>query len=198
MPATLAVVNAHVWTGDQARPWAEALAAEADRIVAVGTSGEVRHSVSAASSVVDAGGRLIVPGFIDAHVHVLDGGSRLASVQLRDARTREDFVSRIAAFAGTVPEGTWITGGDWDHSMWGGELPSREWIDPLTSRHPVWVNRLDGHMALANSAALQAAGVTRTTPGGVGGEVVRRQDGEPTGVLKDAAMALVQKALPPA
>ena len=104
-------------------------------------------------------------------MHFLDGGQRLASVQLRDAKTRDEFVARIAAFAKTVPAGTWITGGDWDHQLWGGELPRREWIDAVTPDHPVWVNRLDGHMALANSAALRAAGVD---PGGA--ERQRRRD----------------------
>ena len=126
-----------------------------------------------AEQIVDAGGRLIVPGFIDAHVHFIDGGFRLASVQLRDASTREEFVARIKAFAATVPAGTWITGGDWDHSLWGGELPTREWIDAVTPDHPVWINRLDGHMALANSAALRAAGVTRATKDIAGGAIVR-------------------------
>ena len=106
-------------------------------------------------------------------------------------------MSRIKAFAATVPAGTWITGGDWDHSLWGGELPARDWIDAVTPSHPVWINRLDGHMNLANSAALKAAGVTRDTPGVVGGEIVRRANGEPTGLLKDNAMALVDKVAPP-
>ena len=91
-------------------------------------------------------------------MHFIDGGFRLASVQLRDAKTREEFVRAIEAFARQLPEGTWITGGDWDHTLWGGELPTRDWIDAVTPKHPVWVNRLDGHMALANSAALAAAG----------------------------------------
>ena len=118
-------------------------------------------------------------------------------MQLRDARTRDDFVSRIKAFAATVPAGTWITGGDWDHSLWGGELPAREWIDAVTPNHPVWINRLDGHMKLANGAALKAAGVTRATPDVAGGEIVRRADGEPTGLLKDNAMSLVDNVVPP-
>ena len=195
-PITLAVVNARVWTGDRAGPWAEALAVSGERLVAVGTNADVR-GLATGLTPIDAGGRLVLPGFIDTHVHFLEGGLRLASVQLRDARTREEFVSRIKAFAATVPAGTWITGGDWDHSLWGGELPARDWIDAVTPGHPVWINRLDGHMNLANSAALKAAGVTRDTPGVVGGEIVRRANGEPTGLLKDNAMALVNKVAPP-
>ena len=195
-PITLAVVNARLWTGDQAAPWAEALAVSGERLIAVGTNADIRRLASTVTPI-DAGGRLVLPGFIDAHVHFLEGGLRLASVQLRDARSRDEFVNRIRAFAATVPAGTWITGGDWDHSLGGGELPSRDWIDPVTPNHPVWINRLDGHMNLANSAALKAAGVTRATSDVAGGEIVRRADGEPTGLLKDNALALVDKVAPP-
>ena len=194
-PITLAVVNARVWTGDLAQPWAEALAVDGEDIVVVGTSDEVRLR-AAGVTPIDAAGRLIVPGFIDSHVHFVDGGFRLASVQLRDARTREEFVSRIKAFAATVPPGTWIMGGDWDHSLWGGALPTRGWIDAATPDHPVWVNRLDGHMALANGAALKAAGVTRATRSVAGGEIVRDARGDPTGLLKDNAMGLVDRVVP--
>jgi predicted amidohydrolase YtcJ len=194
--ATLAIVNARIWTGDAARPWVEAMAINGDVVGPLGSSEEIRRA-AAGAEIVDAGGRLVVPGFIDTHVHFVTGGFRLASVQLRDAKTRAEFVSRIEAFAATVPAGTWITGGDWDHSLWGGELPGRAWIDAVTPNHPVWINRLDGHMALANSAALKAAGVTRATRDVAGGEIVRGAGGEPTGVLKDNAMSLVDKVEPP-
>jgi predicted amidohydrolase YtcJ len=193
---TLAIVNARIWTGERSAPWAEAIAVRGERIAAVGSSDEIRK-LAGGLAPMDGQGRLIVPGFIDTHVHFLDGGFRLASVQLRDAKTRDEVVNRIKAFAATVPAGTWITGGDWDHSLWGGELPQRSWIDAATPDHPVWVNRLDGHMALANSAALKAAGVSRATKDIAGGELVRLPGGEPTGLLKDNAMSLVDKAMPP-
>ncbi len=192
---TLAIVNARVWTGDNARPWSEAIAINGERLALVGTTDDIRRAAQGVETI-DAQGRLIVPGFIDTHVHFVDGGFRLASVQLRDAKTRDEFVSRIKGFAASVAPGTWITGGDWDHSLWGGELPTREWIDAATPNHPVWINRLDGHMALANSAALKAAGVTRATKEVAGGEIVRGANGEPTGVLKDNAMSLVDKVVP--
>ena len=195
-PITLAVVNARIWTGDRAAPWAEALAATGEQLVTVGTTEEVRQLATSVTPI-DAAGRLVLPGFIDTHVHFFEGGNRLASVQLRDATTRDEFVSRITAFAATVPAGTWITGGDWDHSLWGGELPTRAWIDAATPNHPVWINRLDGHMKLANSAALKAAGITRATTDVAGGEIVRSQNREPTGLLKDNAMSLVDKVVPP-
>ena len=198
-PVTLAVVNARVWTGDARRPWADALAVRGERIAAVGSSAEVRKlAAGTAARVVDARGQMLVPGFVDAHVHFVDGGFRLAGVQLRDARTREEFVARIAAFAATAPEGSWITGGDWDHQGWGGALPERSWIDAVTPLHPVWVHRLDGHMALANSLALRLAGVTGESPEVAGGTIVRDAAGEPAGVLKDNAMPLVGRAVPPA
>lgn len=194
----IAVVNARIWTGDPRRPWADGLLADGERLALVGSSAEVRKAVTPTTRVIDAGGRMVVPGFIDSHVHFVDGGFRLASVQLRDARTPEEFTARIAAFAATVPPGTWILGGDWDHEQWGGALPERAWIDSVTPNHPVWVNRLDGHMALANSAALQLAGVTAATPEVSGGSVVRRPDGAPAGVLKDNAMGLVDRVVPDA
>jgi predicted amidohydrolase YtcJ len=194
---TLALVNGRVWTGNAAQMEAEAIAIAGDRIVAVGTTAEIRQRTGTAETI-DLEGRFVVPGFIDSHIHFLDGGFRLSSVQLRDARTREEFVSRIKAFAATVPAGTWITGGDWDHTLWGGELPRRDWIDAVTPDHPVWINRLDGHMALANSAALRAAGVADAVADVAGGEIVRGAGRKPTGLLKDNAMDLVAAKVPPA
>jgi predicted amidohydrolase YtcJ len=193
---SLAIVNARVWTADSTRPWAEAIAVNGDTIVAVGSSAEVRKL--GAARVVDAKGGMVTPGFIDAHVHFVTGGFRLSSVQLRDAKTPEEFVRRIREFAATVPAGTWITGGDWDHELWGGVLPERSWIDSVTPDHPVWVNRLDGHMALANSAALEVANVGAWTHDPDGGTIVRGPRLEPTGILKDNAQAFVERVVPEA
>jgi hypothetical protein len=149
--------------------------------------------------VVELHGRTLMPGVIDAHTHFLDGGFKLAGVDLRDAATPQEFARRIGAFAATVPPGTWITGGDWDHELWGGELPRKEWVDSLTPDHPVFVNRLDGHMALANSVALKAAGVDAAGPtrDPDGGTIVRDSaTGEAAGVFKDEAMSLVYAVLP--
>ena len=193
---TLALLGARIWTGDPDAPWAEALLVENDRIIAVGSSSDLRPLVGEAR-ILDGNGKFVVPGFIDGHVHFLTGGFRLASVQLRDAKTPEEFASRIGEFAKSVPAGTWIQGGDWDHQLWGGELPHRSWIDALTPEHPVWVNRLDGHMALANSLALERASITQATAEVEGGAIERDASGEPTGVLKDNAMGLVDRVVPP-
>ncbi len=194
---TLAVVNARAWTGDPRRPWADAIAVEGERIAAVGSSAEIRKLAGASARIIDARGMMIVPGFIDSHIHFIDGGFGLASVQLRDARTPSEFIARIKAFAASAPPGTWITEGNWDHELWGGELPRRDWIDSITPNIPVWVQRLDGHMGLANGAALRAAGVTRATPDVDGGTIVRDVNGEPTGILKDNATGLIGRVIPP-
>jgi predicted amidohydrolase YtcJ len=193
----LLITNARVWTGNPKQPWAEAVATRGDKIAAVGSLAEVSKMASEGARRIDGRGGMVVPGFIDSHIHFLIGGFNLSSVQLRDARTKKDFIERIGEFAKTVPAGTWILGGDWDHENWGGEMPDRAWIDEVTSNHPVWVNRLDGHMALANSKALELSGITKSTPEVAGGTVVRRASGEPTGVFKDNAMALVRKHVPP-
>lgn len=197
---SLAIVNARIWTGNPRQPWATGIAVSGDRISAVGSSAEIAKLARSSpdARVVDAKGGMVTPGFIDSHVHFITGGFRLASVQLRDARTPADFIARIEAYAATVSPGTWITGGDWDHQQWGGELPTRDWIDSVTPDNPVWVSRLDGHMALANSRALGAAKVTRATTDVEGGTIVRDASGDPTGILKDNAMAYVNRVEPPA
>ncbi len=196
---TLAIVNARVWTGNARQPWADAVAIAGDRIVVVGSSAEVSKLMRSApgARVIDAKGSMVTPGFIDSHVHFIDGGFRLSSVQLRDAKSPAEFVFRIKSYAATLPAGTWITGGDWDHMNWGGELPRRDWIDSVTPNNPVWISRLDGHMALANSSALAAAKVSRATKDVDGGTIVRDAAGEPTGILKDNAQGFVNAAEPP-
>ena len=191
----MAVINARIWTGVTARPWAEALAVDsAGRIAAVGTTEQVARL--GAVTVIDAKQQMVVPGFIDSHVHFVDGGFALASVQLRDAATKADFIARIRDHARTLPKGAWITNGDWDHTNWGGELPRRDWIDSVTPENPVWINRLDGHMNLANTAALTSARLTRAVRDVAGGEIVRDAAGELTGLFKDNAQNLVAEALP--
>ncbi len=198
LPADLVLLNATVRTLDPARPAAQAVAIRGDRLVAVGATAEIRPFIGPRTRVLQLRRRLVLPGFNDAHVHFLLGGFSLSAVDLRDARSPEEFLRRLAAFARQTPPGRWILGGDWDHEKWrGAPLPTRAWIDAATPEHPVFVHRLDEHMAVANSHALRLAGVTRRTREVPGGVIVRDPKGEPTGLLKDAAMALVERVLPP-
>ena len=193
----LIIVNAAVRTMDASQPTAEAVAISGNRISAVGTSAGLRALAGPKTRLVDAGRKSVLPGFNDAHVHWLSGGYSITNVDLRDASSQEEFTRRIAEFARKIPKGRWILGGDWDHEKFpGAPLPTREWIDAATPEHPVFVTRLDGHMALANSLALKLAGVTRATPEVAGGVIVRGGSGEPTGILKDSAMDLVDRKVP--
>jgi predicted amidohydrolase YtcJ len=196
--ADLAIVNARIRTMDPARPLAEAAAVIHGRITALGTNAEIRKLVGSRTRLIDACGRLVLPGFNDAHVHFLNGGFQLASVDLRDADSPEEMARRIRAFAAGRPKGEWILGGNWDHERWpGAPLPTRELLDRAAPDHPVWVRRLDGHMGVASSSVLRMAGITRDTPDPPGGRIVRDpRTGEPAGVLKDAAMDLLDKVLP--
>ena len=191
------VINGIIWTGNPDQPSAEAMAISGDSIFAVGSTAEIQKFKGDQTEVVDASGNFIVPGFIDAHVHFLTGGFNLASVQLRDAKSQTIFINRFNEYVETIDAGTWIQGGDWDHENWGGELPSAVWIDSVTSNNPVFVNRLDGHMGLANTAAMKLAGITTATKDVAGGTIVRDKNGNPTGIFKDNAMELIAKVIPP-
>ncbi len=191
------IITGKIWTANVQQPWAQALAICGDSIVAVGNEKEALKWKGDKTKVTQYDtNQLIVPGFIDTHTHFVEAGFTLSSVQLRDAKTKEEFIKRIADFAKTVKPGTWIMGGNWDHKNWGGELPDRNWIDAVTPNNPVWISRLDGHMSLANSAALNAAGITDKVKYIEGGTIERDQKGRVTGVLKDNAKDLVDKTVP--
>ena len=195
--ADLRVIRAKILTLDPQQPQAEAMAIAQGRIIAIGDNAKIM--AIEASKTLDAQGRLVLPGFNDSHVHFMAGGKQLSSVQLRDAQSPQEFTSRIAAFAASLPKGKWILGGDWDHENWSNaELPTRQWIDAVTADHPVFISRLDGHMALANSLALRMAGITADSKDPPGGLIVRDKTGEPTGILKDAAMNSVYAQIPDA
>jgi len=195
--ADIVYVNGYVWTVDRSRPTAQAVAVAGDRILAVGSDAEMRKLAGSLTTVVDLEGRLMLPGFIDNHTHFSSGGFQLQSVDLRYARNEREFSGLIAERARRSPR-RWITGGDWDHDNWpGGDLPAKELIDVVTPNTPVFVNRYDGHMALANSLVLKLAGVTKDTPDPPGGTVVKDpRTGEPTGILKDEAMMYVYRIMP--
>lgn len=196
--ADLVLTGGRVWTGNKSQPWVEAVASRGERIIAAGSNDEIKKLIDSHTRVIDLQGKLALPGFIDDHTHFIESGFHLLSVDLRDAATPEEFARRIKDHAAKLPAGRWITGGDWDHERWpGGPLPTKDLIDKVTPNNPVFVSRLDGHMAVANSAALRMAGVTKETKDPAGGTIVRdAKTGEPTGVLKDDAMNLVYRVIP--
>jgi len=196
-PADVVYSGGSIWTGVAHTERARALAIRDGVLVFVGGDQAAAELVGEGTEQIDLGGAFVVPGFIDNHTHFLAGGFGLASVKLRDAATPEEFAQRIATFATTVDDGSWVLHGDWDHEAWGGELPDRAWIDSATANTPVFVTRLDGHMALANSRAMELAGIASDTVSPPGGEIVRDADGRPTGVFKDTAMELIAAAIPP-
>lgn len=194
----LILFNGSVWTVQSGQPHAEAVAVAGGKICAVGSSKDILKLRSRKTRQIDCRGFLVLPGFIDSHTHFLYGGFSLSSVGLYSAASKEEFISRIRDKALALSSGEWILNGDWDHQKFDPpQLPDKEWIDSVTPDNPVWVNRHDGHMALANSLALKMAGVTRDTYSPPGGEIIKDpKTGEPTGILKDAAMELVTSVLP--
>ena len=210
--ADLVLVNGRIYTLDPARPWVEAVAITGSRISAVGTSAEVRALASEATRVIDLRGAFALPGFNDAHVHVDSTGALLVGVNLLDVHEPSAFTTRVRQAAGRLPKGSWITRGEWGaYEQWaagsagaakpsaaGGPFtPSRDLIDAVTPDHPLFVNRFDRSMYLANSLALKLAGISESTPNPSGGEIVKGADGRPTGILKGNAADLVRKVIPP-
>ena len=196
--ADVIVVNANVHTVDPERPRAQAIGISGEFIIQVGSNGDVRKLAGRATRIIDAGGRLVVPGFNDAHVHLIMGAEELIGVDLRPSRDEDDLARRVERYAATRPAGEWITGGYWDHEAWPGRrLPTRDLLDRITPNHPVFVKRLDGHMAVANSLAMRLAGIADDVAVPPGGEAIRGVDGKLTGLLKDTAMELVTSAMPP-
>jgi hypothetical protein len=196
--ASLVLVHGRVWTENPAQPEVEAVAIAGGHILLTGTSTEVLRLAGPSTRVVELHGRRVVPGFNDAHVHFVPGGQGLASVHLRDAASQAEFRDRIAKFAKLQPDGGWIVNGEWDHERWTpAVLPTHRLIDDATPRNPVFIERLDGHMGLANALAMKVAAVDRNTPDIPGGVIVRDADGNPTGIFKDAAMKLIERVIPP-
>ena len=195
--ADLVLVHGKIWTENPKQPEVEAVAIQGNRIVAVGDSESILKLAGPKTKVVDLKGRRVVPGFNDAHVHFYMGGDGITSVQLLGAVSAEEFAKRIAEFARTWPKGEWILNGNWDHERWTpANLPTHHLIDEVTPNNPVFVNRSDGHMCLANALAMKLAGVDKNTKDVPGGVIVRDADGNPTGIFKDAAKSLIERAQP--
>lgn len=192
---SLILTGGKIFTSDARGTIAEAIAVDGERIVAVGTSREIAASYQAARTI-QLGGKLVTPGFNDAHLHFLGGGLSLLRVDLNGARTLEEAKQRIAAKVRELPAGSWILGRGWDHTLWGGRWPTRADLDAVAPNNPVFVQRVDGHVSWANTLALKRAEVTRATAVPAGGEILKDESGEPTGILKETAAALVARVVP--
>ena len=184
--------NGRIWTGTKGVPWTDALAIGGDRIVALGQSA----LTSGAARIVDLKGALVVPGFIDNHTHMTIGALALSQVNLFEVKTREAFIEAVGAAVGKVKPGKWLEGFGWDAERWGGELPTRQWVDAVTGDTPISLSRSDGHTKFLNSAALKLAGIDRNTPNPAGGTILRDANGEATGILRDNALDLVDRIVP--
>jgi predicted amidohydrolase YtcJ len=196
--ADLIFVHGKVWTGIASQPLVEAVAIQGEHIVAIGASDAMLKLAAPGATIVELKGRLLLPGFNDAHVHVPWGGEQLISVHLTDAASQAEFRDRIANFAKTAAKGSWIVNGSWDHERWTPvALPTHQLIDDVTPDNPVAVTRTDGHMLLANAVAMRLAGIDRNTRDVPGGVIVRDADGNPTGIFKDAAVPLILSIIPP-
>ncbi|HSZ32151.1 MAG TPA: amidohydrolase [Puia sp.] len=188
-------MNAKIWTGDSSNPSATAIAIKDSTILFVGN--DYQSYVGNNTILKDLGGKMLVPGFTDNHTHFLEGGFSLSTINLRQVKTKQDFIQTFRRFADSLKGNAWIKNGNWDHEAWGGQLPSKEWIDSVSGEHPVFMNRYDGHMGLANSIALKLAGITKDTPNPPGGEIVKDpRTGNPTGILRDGATNLVYRIIP--
>lgn len=186
-------VNGVIWTGESNTLDAKVLAIDNGKLVFVG---QELPSHIIGKEVINLDGKFTMPGFMDNHVHFLEGGAGLASLDLRKVSTPDQFKKKVAEYVRTQPSGRWILNGNWDQTLWGGELPHKDWIDSVTKEHPVYISRIDGHMALANSEALKFAGINKATLDPDGGLIMRDDSGEPTGILKGNALNLVLAVIP--
>jgi predicted amidohydrolase YtcJ len=191
-----AFINGKIYTVNPQQPVVECTVISGNRIIYSGNKNEAVNLIDNNTEIIDLEGRLMLPGFIDNHVHFTYGGFFLEGIKLRDAKSREEFVNRIKEYASKKP-GQWVKSGNWDNELWEDKsLPYKEMIDLFTENTPVFIDRFDQHMALANSCALKLAGITRDTEDPAGGLIVKDKNGEPTGILKDNAIILMNNVIP--
>jgi predicted amidohydrolase YtcJ len=192
------LVNARIYTVNARQPWAEALAVRGGNLVAVGTAAQIEKYRAPSTRVIDAGGRLVLPGFTDCHIHFMDGSLSLERINLEDVKTISGIQQRVKEFAAAHPKDPWILGRGWSYDVFGAAaLPDKKYLDEVVPDRPVLLEGYDGHTYWANSKVLAAAGITRNTPDPANGKIVRDAQGEPTGALKeDAAAELVQHVVP--
>ncbi|GMN51481.1 hypothetical protein TIFTF001_020637 [Ficus carica] len=194
--ADLLLRNAVIYTSNDSLPFADSLAVRHGRILRLGNYSSLQELVGYGTKVLDLNGKIVVPGFIDSHLHLIWGGRQLAQVDLRGIDKKDEFVRRVKEAARNTRPGSWILGGGWNNDLWGGDLPTASWIDHVTPDIPVWLSRMDGHMGLANTVALSVAGISDSSEDPNGGIIVRTASGEPTGLLIDSAMNLLVTFIP--
>ncbi|KAH9658672.1 protein LONG AFTER FAR-RED 3 [Citrus sinensis] len=188
LEADLVVTNGVIFTGDDSLLFADSMAIKNGRIVSVGNYSAVQQLAADGTNVLNLQGKVVVPGFIDSHVHFIPGGLQAASHFME--------VDTVVQIYADSKKGSWILGGGWNNDLWGGDLPMASWIDDITPHNPVWLSRMDGHMGLANSVALQLVGITNLSEDPNGGTIMKTSSGEPTGLLIDAAMKLILPWIP--
>src|SRR3954451_5273734 len=199
LAADVVLKNGKIWTVNKQQPEAPALALRGDRIIAIGSDDAVLKLAGPHTKVIDLHQRRVLPGFHDSHLHLLSAGLQLSRVSLKDAKDEAEFGKRLQTFAAKLPPGRWLLSGDWNHDRtFGGKLPTAAVIDKYVADRPVFLRRYDGHMGLANTRALQLAGVTAATKDPAGGVIYRDpMTKQPTGLLRDQAMGLVTHLIPP-
>lgn len=197
--ADLVLVNGVIYTGDPKQPRVEAMAARGGKIIATGTSAEVRKVAAPNARVIDLHGAFAMPGFNDAHLHLGSAGQGKLEVNLEGAKSLAEFQQRVHDWVAKAQPGEWILGRGWDHTLWSpANFPTRADLDPISGDHPVFLVHISGHVAVANSKALEIAGITASTPNPPGAEIERGPDGQPDGMLKEgAAQNLVTRHIPP-
>src|SRR5215469_9301442 len=194
--ADLLLRGGRVYTVDAARSWAHAVAVRDGTIVAVGTDDQVGELATAGTRVVDLGGRMLLPGFVDAHVHASAAGLERLRCDLSGAHGLDQYLEIVARYIGEHPDAEWITGGGWAMDVFPGGMPSRHELDRVAPDRPVFLSNRDHHAAWVNTRALELAGVTASTPDPPDGRVEREPDGVPAGTLQEGAMGLVERIVP--
>ncbi|XP_028089684.1 protein LONG AFTER FAR-RED 3 isoform X1 [Camellia sinensis] len=194
--ADLMVTNGTIYTSDASLPFADSMALSSGRLLRLGNFSSLQDLAGYGTEVIDLEGKVVVPGFIDSHVHLIFGGLQIVRVELRGVNKKDEFVRKVKGAVANLKHGSWVLGGGWNNDNWGGELPMASWIDDITRHNPVWLSRMDGHMGLANSLALKIAEISNYTEDPNGGAIMRTTDGEPTGLLIDSAMKLILSCVP--
>jgi predicted amidohydrolase YtcJ len=191
--------NGHIYTNDATAPWAEAMLVRGEELLAVGDDDEVTALADKGARIVDFEKHFVMPGFNDAHVHLGGAGQDWLAVRLNGASTVAELQKRLAVAVAERQPGEWITGSGWDHTLWlEKKFPNRQQLDEVSAKNPVILTHISGHVAVANSLALQIAGITNSTPNPSGGEIEKDDKGEPTGMLKEgSAMRLVESKISP-